>query len=316
MACEADPFFASRYEGWRELGRGAFSIVVATRLRRVDIPLALKFVWEDSSQRQLLAEARALSRIVHPNVVRIFAVCEHRGAAWIELELVEGATLRDAMIAQRGRPWPITEALEVGACLAEGLAAVHAAGFVHRDLKPGNVLLPSSGNPVAKLADFGIARSVDATLITGETLLGSPGYVSPEATRNAVPGPQADVYALALIVYELLSGRNPYGFADETPVAAMLACHANQSVAPLTGLDVSRDLVDALQRALAKDPRRRPPAAELAQVLRAEILFGAGRPALVADTTPHVGHWISGFALAWVVSLAALLFGAWLNLHG
>ena len=267
--CEAEPAFAERYTGWRQIGRGASSAVVATRLRFTDTPVALKLLWGDARRRLLDAEARALMQVTHPCVMRTHAIFPGRSVDWIELELVEGPTLAAALRSRQGAAWPLERALDIGACLAEGLAAVHQAGFVHRDLKPSNVLLPEDAQPAAKLVDFGIARELDDTFDTAESLPGSAGSLSPEALHGAPAGRPGDVYALGLILFQLLSGRHPYGFDDRTTVAQMLVSHERCRPASLRALapGVPPEVSDIVQRALAKLPAHRPTAAQLAMVL-------------------------------------------------
>jgi serine/threonine-protein kinase len=307
--CEAEPAFVERYTGWRQIGCGASSAVVATRLRVTDTPVALKLLWGDARRPLFDAEARALMQVTHPCVMRTHAVFPGHSFDWIELELVEGPTLADALRARRGAPWPLEQALDIGACLAEGLAAVHAAGIVHRDLKPANVLLPRDARPAAKLLDFGIARELDDTVDATESLPGSPSSLSPEALRGAPVGPERDVYALGLILFQILSGQHPYGFDERTSVAQMLASHERRRPAALRALapGVPRDVAHMVQRALAKRPARRPSADDLAAVLRtAHWDASPGAPAhFLADT--RVMLVLAAFAAAavWVVIAAA-----------
>lgn len=281
--CLADPVFAERYEGWEELGRGTFATVVRTHLRDAGVPVALKIFWRmaPAERRQLRAEAEALMSVAHPAVVRTFAVFARSEPAWFELELVEGTTLGAELRAMKasGERCPLERALEIGACLAEGLAAVHAAGFVHRDVKPDNVLLPRGGQPAAKLGDFGIARSVDATMLLGEEMPGSPKYMCPEALRGQGVGPAGDVYALALTLYQLFSGgRYPFALRRQASLAETLDCHRRKAPMPLRtlGLGLPDGVVDVIQHGLDKQPSHRPTATDVARVLRAAQ---AGEPA-------------------------------------
>jgi serine/threonine-protein kinase len=274
LLCEADGLFRQRYEGWHEVGRGTAAAVVRTHQRDAGLPVALKVVWRLSpgERRQMRTEAQALMSVQHPAVLRTYALFDRGTLAWLEMELVEGATLDEELRAARasGVRWPQERALEVGACLAEGLAAVHAAGFVHRDVKPGNVLVPREG-PAAKLADFGVARATDATVLISEGLAGSPRYASPEALEGQPAGAASDVYALALTLYELFTGGlNPYGLGESATLAEVLHCH--RSRAPLALRVLERDLppevADVVHAGLDKRPGRRPSAGAIASVLR------------------------------------------------
>lgn len=275
--CRADALFRERYDGWEVLGRGSFSTVVRTQHRILDGPVALKILFRASpAERQwFVAEARALTRILHPYVVRVFAVFDRDPVAWFEMELVEGVTL-DAELRRRTacrERWALEEALEIAACLSEGLAAVHKAGIVHHDVKPGNVLLPRLGQPAAKLADFGIARSVDATIVLSETVPGSPKYMCPEALVPAGRvGPEGDVYALSLTLYELFSGGlYPFALRDGATVAEALDCHRRKAPMALRvlGGGLPDEVVDVIHQGLSKRPRQRPTAAEIGRVMRA-----------------------------------------------
>lgn len=324
MLCYADSVFAARYEGWDELGRGAHATVVRTYQRDAGVAVALKVWWRlaDSDSRQLRAEAQALMRIVHPCVVRTFAVFDRGPLAWIELELIDGPTLREELRARsaRNEPMPAADALEIGACLAEGLAAVHAAGFVHRDVKPGNVLLPRGGQPAAKLTDFGIAHAIDATVVLGDAMRVSMKYISPEALQGHTPGTAGDVYALCVTLYQLFSGGlYPFALREEAPVAEILDCHRRRAPIPLRalGLDLPDEVVDVIQHGLAKQARRRPSAAEVAFTLRAVQRRGSGvvlprRRERRMRRAVRVLMALAGLGLAVVLGLVMV----WMLLHG
>jgi serine/threonine-protein kinase len=300
--CEADDLFRARYEGWDELGPATGStVVVRTHQRDVGLPVALKVIWRLSTaeRRRARAEAQALMRVQHPCVLRTYSLFDRGGLSWLEMELVEGPTLEQALRDGMGGPaWTLRRRLEVGACVAEGLGAVHAAGFVHRDVKPANVLLPRTG-PAAKLADFGVSRATDATLLLGEGLPGSPRFASPEALRGEPCGPAADVYALALTLYELFSGGlSPYGLGQSASLAEVLRCHRDRAPLPLRvlGLGLPDEVVDAIHAGLDKRPDRRPSAAAMASVLWA-AQREAGGPS-VPGARPARG-WARVRAWAW-----------------
>ena len=286
VLCEADPLFARRYEGWAALGSGENAAVVSARRRGSGVGVALKVYWCGAAlgADDARGEAAALARVAHPCVVRVYGTFEDQAPlAWIEMEPVDGVTLADALrerAAVGTGAWPLAAALEIGACVAEGLAAVHAAGFAHRDLKPGNVLLPRNGRPAAKLADFGVARSLDATRRLHEERAGNPKYASPESARGEHVGCEGDVYALGLVLYELVSGGLfPFPAGQGTTAVEMLESHRRRAPVPLRGLGLGLpdELVDLIHRALDKRPERRPSAAELAVRLRA-LRVGEGEP--------------------------------------
>jgi serine/threonine-protein kinase len=175
---------AGRYELVRPLGHGAMATVDLVLDVDLDRPVALKRLAEnlacDEELRQrFLREARLAARLSHPNVVRVFDVGEDGGRPFIAMEYVEGETLAD-LVARRGR-LPVAEAATLGVQICAGLAAAHAAGLVHRDVKPQNLLLGTDG--VLKLGDFGIAVGYGGTRLTlAGTVLGTAGYLAPPPT--------------------------------------------------------------------------------------------------------------------------------------
>ena len=199
---------AGRYELVRPLGHGAMATVDLAQDVELDRPVAVKRLAENLArdedlQRRFLREARLAARLAHPNVVRVFDVGEDEGRPFIAMEYVEGETLAE-LLAQRGQ-LPVTEAATLGTQICAGLAAVHAAGLVHRDVKPQNLLLRRDG--VLKLGDFGIAAGHEGTRLTlAGTVLGTAGYLAPEQARGEQVTAAADIYAVGAVLYELLTG--------------------------------------------------------------------------------------------------------------
>ena len=199
---------AGRYELVRPLGHGAMATVDLAHDVELDRPVALKRLAENLArdedlQRRFLREARLAARLAHPNVVRVFDVGEDDGRPFIAMEYVEGGTLAE-LVAQRGQ-LPVAETATLGTQMCAGLAAVHAAGLVHRDVKPQNLLLRTDG--VLKLGDFGIAAGHDGTRLTlAGTVLGTAGYLAPEQARGEEVTAAADIYAVGAVLYELLTG--------------------------------------------------------------------------------------------------------------
>jgi eukaryotic-like serine/threonine-protein kinase len=199
---------AGRYELVRPLGHGAMATVDLVRDVDLDRPVALKRLAEnlgrdEELRRRFLREARLAARLSHPNVVRVFDVGEDGGRPFIAMEYVEGETLAD-FVARQGRV-PLAEAATLGVQICAGLAAAHAAGLVHRDVKPQNLLLGTDG--VLKLGDFGIAVGYEGTRLTvAGTVLGTAGYLAPEQARGEEVTAAADIYAVGAVLYELLTG--------------------------------------------------------------------------------------------------------------
>ena len=212
----------SRYIIERTLGRGGMATVYLARDGELDRLVALKVLSphlaeEESFRARFLREARLTARLVHANVVQVYDVGEDERGPFIVMEYVEGETLA-AELARR-RTFAPEEAVGLALQLCAGLEAAHAAGLVHRDIKPHNVLLRRDG--VAKIVDFGIARAIDTTLHTEQgAILGTAAYLAPEQARGEPVTAVADLYALGIVLYELLTGRRP--FAAETLPALVL----------------------------------------------------------------------------------------------
>jgi serine/threonine-protein kinase len=208
-----------RFTLLEQVGRGGMGVVWRAREDGSGTEVALKFLHpayaDDPATRERFAREVELSRRVDsPNVVKVLGYGIREGQPYIALEFVKGKTLRDAIASHGPYAWP--EARELLVQMAAGLAAAHAAGVIHRDLKASNVLVTSDG--VAKLTDFGIARALDLTAITRTgSLVGTPTYMAPEGMRDE----RSDLYALGVIAYELLAGVPP--FAGESHQDVLLA---------------------------------------------------------------------------------------------
>ena len=199
---------AGRYELVRPLGHGAMATVDLAHDVELDRPVALKRLAENLARdeelrRRFLREPRLAARLAHPNVVRVFDVGEDEGRPFIAMEYVDGETLA-GLAARRGR-LPAAEVAALGVQMCAGLAAAHAAGLVHRDVKPQNLLLGTDG--LLKLGDFGIAVGQEGTKLTlAGTVLGTAGYLAPEQARGEQVTAAADIYAVGAVLYELLAG--------------------------------------------------------------------------------------------------------------
>ncbi|HZY86393.1 MAG TPA: serine/threonine-protein kinase [Gemmataceae bacterium] len=268
------------YQILSEVGRGGMGVVYQARQEGLDRLVALKMILAGSHagpehRSRFDAEARAIARLRHPNVVQIYQVGEHEGKPFLALEFVAGGNLAQAL---EGKPWPAERAAAFVAKLADALRAVHAEGIVHRDLKPGNVLLDADGEP--KITDFGLAKRLEgatAGLTATGIILGTPSYMAPEQTggRSREVGPAADVYSLGAILYELLTGRPP--FLAETSLDTMLLVASEEPTAPRKICPaVPADLEKVCLKCLAKRiDERYPTAAALTDDLRR---FCAGEP--------------------------------------
>ena len=278
-----------RYRMEALLATGGMGEVWAARDLLLDRAVAVKVLGgalagDGRAAERLRREARAAARLDHPNIARVLDLGEHDGRPYLIMELLDGESL--ATRIDRAGPLPTTEASRIVAAVADALEAAHQAGVVHRDVKPGNVFLTAAGE--VKVLDFGIASAAgDAALTTGD-LLGTAAYLAPERVLGHRATPAADIYALGVVLYELLAGHRP--FAGDSEVELAMA-HVNADPPPLNEAAPSTppSLVAACHHALAKDPSSRPSsAAEFARVVRAPgPERGTTRPLPVAGAVPN-----------------------------
>ena len=259
-----------RYEIQEKLGEGGFAIVYRARDADLDRVVALKelrslLITDETWVKRFRREAKAIARLDHPRIVTIHDVGEAEGRHFIVMRLVNGPSL-DELLATRGRfSWK--ETIEMVMAMAEGLDFAHRQGVLHRDLKPGNVLVDKDRGPM--LSDFGFAKlageSSRSVTVSGD-VVGTPHYIAPEAWEGQEATAQADIYALGCILYEMVTGEKL--FQGETPPAVMMA-HFKPLELPSRWPDSVPTLVsDVLTKALAKTPQERyATAGELAQAL-------------------------------------------------
>jgi len=245
-----------RYRLERKLGRGGMATVFLARDSELDRPVAVKLLSETASadaglRQRFVREARLAARLSHPNVVSVFDAGEDGGRPYLVMEHVEGETL--AELRARRRRLPPEEARGLALQAAHGLARAHAAGLVHRDIKPQNLLMRTDGT--LKIADFGIARAAEGTTLTqAGTVLGTAAYLAPEQALGGDVGPAADVYSLGAVLYELLTGQPPLEIDSLDDLAKAKPVPPVRELAP----EVPRDLEDVVMRCLARNPAYRP----------------------------------------------------------
>jgi eukaryotic-like serine/threonine-protein kinase len=209
----------------------------------------------DGLRARFLREARLAAQFTHPHAVMVYDAGEDRDALFLAMELVDGPSLAD-VLARRGM-LETTEAIAVADQVLAAVGAAHDAGLIHRDIKPSNILFTQDG--VAKLADFGIAKSTGewgmSLTATGQ-MIGTPQYLSPEQAAGGDATPASDLYSVGVVLFEMLTGSPP--FAGGTALATALA-HQQEPVPSLTERrpDVDRDLAAVVERALAKSPEQR-----------------------------------------------------------
>ncbi|MGD8200861.1 Stk1 family PASTA domain-containing Ser/Thr kinase [Ornithinimicrobium sp. W1679] len=251
-----------RYRVEDVLAHGGMATVYRARDLRLDRPVALKVMRADLAADEqfvgrFVQEARTAARLSHPHVVPVYDQGEDDGLVFLAMELVEGATLRD-VIADRA-PLSPRAALRLLEPVVEALAAAHAAGLVHRDVKPENVLLGRGAHGGAvKVADFGLARLDVADAHTTEVLWGTAAYLAPEQVEQGRADPRTDVYAVGLLLFELLTGRKAFPGQDPLRVAYE---HVHVGVPHLRDLvpTVPAGVEELVLRASATEPGDRPP---------------------------------------------------------
>jgi serine/threonine protein kinase len=288
----------------RRIGSGGFGVVYEAWDGRLERSVAVKAIESrGESRRRVLREAQAAARLNHPGIVTLYEMGEEDGNALLVTELVEGETL--AQLSAAGT-LSDREVGEIGADLCEALDHAHNRGVVHRDVKPQNVLVGEDGERQAKLMDFGVARLADAAALTAPgDVVGTLAYMSPEQAEGDAAGPAADVYSLALVLYECWSGENPN--RRTTPAATARAIGAR--LRPLHRLrpDLPRELSEMIDACLHRRPGRRPSLEELGTSLEDSLDMLAER---AQPPAPVLG-------LRLGVAAAAALLGAWLAVgHG
>lgn len=256
------PTTVSHYQFLKKIGAGARGTVYLAQDRRFNQLVAIKVMQgslSTDSRGRFLREAACASAMKHPNIVNVHEVIHDQGLDFIVMEYVPGTTL-DRVISKRGLP--LKTCLGYGLQIARALSAIHSAKMIHRDLKPANFLIAESGSVI--LLDFGLAKIVGRTrryrsgrkriIETLEgTILGTPGYMSPEQVRGQVADKRSDVFSLGAIFYEMLSGRP--AFREDTAVETMSAIlRKTPSKLPAR---VPTPIARIVWRCLAKEPKRR-----------------------------------------------------------
>jgi len=278
-----DRVLSERYRIVRHLARGGMAEVYLARDQLLDRQVAVKVLFPELAQdanfvERFRREARAAAGLNHHNIVSVYDFGEDNGSYFIVMEYVDGETLRD--IIRTDGPLELSRVMEIGAEVAAALAIAHANGIVHRDVKPGNVLISSAASAV-KVADFGIARAGDPreSLTQTGAVMGTATYLSPEQAQGIDLDVRTDVYSLGVVLYEMATGRPP--FAGSNPVAIAYQ-HLNEPPLPPSSrnpeLPAGFDAI--VLQALAKDPADRQSSAT---ELRAQLVaLSLGPPDLDA----------------------------------
>jgi hypothetical protein len=256
---DQDRLIAGRYRLGEQIGVGAMGIVWRARDERLRRTVAVKQLLLQpgldehqaaEARARAMREARIAARLQHQNVVIVYDVVEDGGQPWLIMEYVPSRSL--AMVLRDAGTLTPYQVADVGAQAAAGLAAAHAVGVIHRDVKPGNVLLGDDG--IVKITDFGISRAMDDVVLTATGLItGTPAYLAPELAKGGEPAPSSDVFALGSTLYAAVQGTPPFGFNDNPLALLYLVANGTVSPPPDGGA-----LTPVLMRLLCADPDDRP----------------------------------------------------------
>jgi serine/threonine-protein kinase len=263
-----------RYRIVKEIGRGSMGVVYQAEDPNLDLLVALKVLRQDrlaneAFVRRFLSEAKALGRLDHPNIVRVFNVDRDGDTVYIAMEFIEGESLATLM---KQRPFPPESLAEFGATVAEALDSAHRKGIVHRDVKPSNILLKSDGR--FKITDFGIAHIEDPSspeqTQAGE-ILGTPAYMSPEQVLSRPVDGRSDLFSLGIILYELATGVRPFGGEGIHAIFSAITQEKPLEV-QARNPEVPKALSDVIMKCLRKKPEERfADGRELSRALRESV---------------------------------------------
>ena len=317
------------YEVVSPIGAGGMGEVYKARDTRLDRPVALKVLnararGDEDGKRRFAQEARTVSALNHPHIVTIYDIGSQDGIDFIAMEYVTGENLARHI---NGSPMPVHRVLRYAGQIADALAAAHARAIVHRDLKPANIMITARDE--VKLLDFGLAKLGERTLSNDDptmtvlphtqvgTLVGTAAYMSPEQVEELPVGPEADVFAFGVVLYEMLTGMRP--FQGNSKIATMTAIlHTEPPPIQQTVPDAPVELEHLVRLCLQKDPNRRPremkdvrTALEGIQIFSNSGVLSSSRLQLIPPAAGAERLWIAAGALAVLIAAASWYTGLW-----
>jgi serine/threonine protein kinase len=269
LVIEKGALVAGRYKLIEQVGSGAMGVVWKAQderlgrivaIKRLLVRYGLSDTMTEEVRRRAMREARIAARLQHRNAIALFDVAEDKGDPILVMEFLPSKSL-SVVLEERGT-LPPAEAAEIGAQVAEAIAAAHAVGIAHRDIKPGNILLADNGT--VKITDFGISRALDDGTVTTQTgmLAGTPAYLAPEIARGGDSSRASDVFSLGSTLYHAIEGRPPFG--TNTNPLALLHAVASGNVPPPQN---AGSLEPTLMSLMSVDPTERPTMKEAAEAL-------------------------------------------------
>jgi serine/threonine protein kinase len=288
LVIEKGALVAGRYRLIEQVGSGAMGVVWKAQderlgrtvaIKRLIVRYAVSEALTEETRRRAMREARIAARLQHRNAIALFDVAEHDGDPILVMEFLPSKSL-SAVLEERGTLTP-AEAAEIGAQVADALAAAHAVGIAHRDVKPGNILLAENGT--VKITDFGISRALDDGTVTTQTgmLAGTPAYLAPEIARGADGTRASDVFSLGSTLYHAIEGQPPFG--TNTNPLALLHAVASGNVPPPRNAGA---FAPTLMSLMCVDPQDRPSMREAAEALAAAPTVQVALPRAHAWTGP------------------------------
>jgi serine/threonine protein kinase len=305
------------YDIQRVLGRGSMGMVFLARDRRIGRQVALKKVHfidnpgaDDTASvefhRRLQREAEVCGALQHRNLVMLYeAGYEGERISYLAMEYVDGETLLAKIKRARPSPLPVDESLRIGADILRGLDYAHAKGIIHRDIKPANILV--TGDGLAKIADFGIARPEQSSLTLAGSVMGTPNYMSPEQVMARPVNTRADIFSAGVILFEMLTGARPFMGENIDEILKRIVSWTPARVTDLNP-SVPAHVSSMIERMMAKNPDDRPSAAEALSELdpstRTEPIATASRPERQSPLRRRVSA--RTFLLTVVVAILAL----------
>ena len=306
-----------RYRVVKELGKGAMGIVYKAFDPQIDREVALKILrkdrlTDDEFARRFFKEAKAIGRLSHPNIVTVYDVGQDHGTIYIAMEFLEGRPLDEA-IKKDGLK--ITDIGSIGVQIAEALDYAHKKGVIHRDIKPSNIILNSAGR--IKITDFGVAQIEDLLTLhqtQAGAIIGTPVYMPPEQVNGQPVDGRSDLYALGVILYELLTGAKPFTGENFAAIFASVINHTPDEPVKIVS-DISKFQSDLIMKSISKEPDRRfQTGREMAEALKSTFTESQAAESSLKNSDKQRSH-LTGVFLIAALAAAVIIGGLYYYLN-